>query len=278
VTHKLGRVHRLTAPNPSLETLNGTNSYLVGHGFDGCAVIDPGPLDEAHLDHMAYLAQHRGGVQSILISHSHPDHAAGAAALRERTGAPIRAFSHSHLPDADSLLRDGEEMLIGGELLTVLHTPGHSADHVCFYLSNRRALFAGDLVAGRGTIFIAPPDGNLVAYLASLRRVLALGVRRIFPGHGPTIARPVAVLRGYLAHRAEREQQVITALAGHALSMDELIDSVYEGIEPERRRLADLQLRALLEKLRSEHKIVERFGDDALPRWQSLVRPLDDPL
>ncbi len=173
VSHPVRRVLRVTAPNPSLETLDGTNTYLVGSGSAGCAVIDPGPLNEVHLDRLAHLAKRRGGVQAILITHGHPDHVAGAAALRERTGAPIHAFSRFHVSEADSLLRDGEEILIGGELLTVLRTPGHSADHLCFYLPNRRTLFAGDLVAGRGTIFIAPPDGDLTAYLASLRRVLA---------------------------------------------------------------------------------------------------------
>jgi glyoxylase-like metal-dependent hydrolase (beta-lactamase superfamily II) len=155
--------------------------------------------------------------------------------------------------------------------LTVLHTPGHSADHLCFYWPHRRILFAGDLVAGQGTIFIAPPDGNLTAYLASVRRVAALGVRRIYPGHGPTIVRPAELLRGYLAHRAAREQQVITALSGHGLTMDELIDAVYVGIEPARRRLAALQLQALLEKLWSEQKIIERAGEDGLIRW--IARP-----
>ncbi len=275
VGQTVGRVQRITAPNPSIETLDGTNTYLIGSDSGGCLVIDPGPLHEAHLCRVVNLALRRCGVRTILITHGHPDHVAGAAALRERTGAPIRAFSRSHVPDADSLLRDGEDIPIGSDLLTVFHTPGHSADHLCFYLPRRRILFAGDLVAGQGTIFIAPPDGNLTAYLASLRRVQALGVRRVYPGHGPTITRPAKTLRDYLAHRAVREQQVLTALSGHELTMDELIDAVYLGIEPARRRLAALQLQALLEKLRSEQRILER---SALGRrmecYSAIVNPI----
>jgi glyoxylase-like metal-dependent hydrolase (beta-lactamase superfamily II) len=251
-----------------METLDGTNTYLIGGGPDGCLVIDPGPLDDGHITRVVNLARRRGGVQAILITHGHSDHVGGAPALRERMGAPIRAFSRSHVPAADSLLRDAEELSVGGELLTVMHTPGHSADHLCFYLPRRRILFAGDLVAGQGTIFIAPPDGDLAAYLGSLRRVLTLGARRVYPGHGPTIARPAAVLRGYLAHRASREHQVLSALSDHELTIDELIDAVYTGIEPARRPLAALQLQALLRKLRSEGQIVERVGADGRSRLQ----------
>ena len=231
-------------------------------------MIDPGPHDDAHLNYLAELARRRGGARAILITHGHPDHVAGAAALRERTGAPIQGFSRSHVPEVDTLLRDTEKIPIGGGSLVALHTPGHSADHLCFYLAERRILFAGDLVAGQGTVFIAPPDGDLRVYLASLRRVLELSARRIFPGHGPTIVRPGAVLRGYLAHRAEREHQVLTALAGHERTMDELIDAVYLGIEPTRRRLAALQLRAQLRKLVTEQKIVAWVGADDLERWR----------
>ncbi|MGH2344878.1 MAG: MBL fold metallo-hydrolase [Chloroflexota bacterium] len=259
---------RVTAPNPSLETLAGTNSYVVGGGSGGCVVIDPGPPHAAHQDRLAAFAERRGGARAILITHGHADHAGGAAALRARTGAPIHAFSALHVPDADRLLRDGEELRIGDVSIVALYTPGHCADHLCFYLPERRVLFAGDLTAGQGTVFIAPPDGDLAAYLASLRRVSVLSVRRIFPGHGPTIARPAALLHGYLAHRAEREAQALAALAGRERSMEELIDTGYPDIEPARRRLAALQLAALLRKLETEHRVTVRRDADGRSRWR----------
>lgn len=248
------RVGRLTAPNPSPETLSGTNSYLVGGGPNGCAIIDPGPEDSGHLDRLRVLADRRGGVRSIVLTHGHPDHAAGAVGLRARTGAPILAFSREWVPEADELLPDQTSITLGDTSLTALHTPGHTADHCCLYVPERRVLFAGDLVAGSGTVFIAPPDGDLARYLDSLRRVLALPLRRIYPGHGPVVSNPRNLLRDYLRHRAERESQTLAVLGDNpdTGSMEHLLDTVYADLEPARRPLARLQMEALLRKLEQD--------------------------
>ena len=261
------RVGRLTAPNPSPETLTGTNSYLVGGGPDGCAIIDPGPEDAGHLDRLRALADRRGGARLILLTHGHHDHAAGAAGLRSRTGARILACSKERVPQADGLLPDQTMISLGDMSLTALHTPGHAADHLCFYCPERKVLFAGDLVAGIGTVFIAPPDGDLGQYLDSLRRVLALPLRRIFPGHGPTVNNPGSLLRGYLRHRAEREAQTLAVLDDDpgGGSMEHLLDTVYANLEPALRPLARLQMEALLRKL--EHEGRARRVDAADGPW-----------
>ena len=261
------RVGRLTAPNPSRETLTGTNSYLIGGGPDGCAVIDPGPEDAGHLDRLRVLANRRGGARLILLTHGHQDHAAGAAGLRMRTGARILAFSRDRVPGADGLLPDHTTITLGDTSLTAIHTPGHAADHLCFYLPERKVLFAGDLVAGIGTVFIAPPDGDLEQYLDSLRRVLALPLRRIFPGHGPAVSNPGNLLRGYLRHRAEREAQTLAVLGDNPArgTMEHLLDTVYTNLEPALRPLARLQVEAQLRKL--EHDGQVRRIDSADGSW-----------
>ncbi|HEY8282832.1 MAG TPA: MBL fold metallo-hydrolase [Chloroflexota bacterium] len=266
------RVGRLTAPNPSLETLTGTNSYLVGGGPKGCAIIDPGPDDPGHLDRLRALANRRGGARLILLTHGHHDHVAGAARLRARTGARILAFSRDLVPEADAVLVDQAVIRLGDTTLTALHTPGHAADHLCFHLPARRVLFAGDLVAGVGTVFIAPPDGDLGQYLDSLRRALALSLRRIFPGHGPTVTNPGSLLRGYLEHRAEREAQTLAALDSHESmgTIDDLITAVYADLEPARRTLAALQMRALLRKLEHDGKVRRLDFADGGARWHRV--------
>ncbi|HVA91653.1 MAG TPA: MBL fold metallo-hydrolase [Chloroflexota bacterium] len=265
-------VRRLTAPNPSLETLAGTNTYLVGGGPDGCVVIDPGPADHGHLDRVRALGARRGGVRLILLTHSHHDHVAGAALLRDRTGARILAFSRERVPEADSLLADQAVISLGDQSLVALHTPGHSADHLCFHLPQRGVLFAGDLVAGTGTVFIAPPDGDLAQYLASLRLVLKLSLRRVFPGHGPTVTHPARLFREYLVHRAEREVQTLAALSrdGGAATMDDLLDLVYKDVEPGRRPLAALQMQALLRKLEEAGQARRERLSDGGECWRRI--------
>ncbi|HWE61134.1 MAG TPA: MBL fold metallo-hydrolase, partial [Chloroflexota bacterium] len=163
------------APNPSIMTGEGTNTYLVDGRQGGCAVIDPGPLHEAHLARVAEAAANLGGLRAILVTHGHPDHVGGAARLRALSGAPILAYGREDgVPAADALLADGEALAVGDRTLIALHTPGHRFDHLCFLLPETGTLFAGDLVAGTGTVVIAPPEGDLSHYLASLHRLLTL--------------------------------------------------------------------------------------------------------
>ncbi|MGZ4149464.1 MAG: MBL fold metallo-hydrolase, partial [Actinomycetota bacterium] len=172
------RIVRVLAPNPGVYTLEGTNTWVVGE--EPSVVIDPGPDDEGHLDEVARTA---GRVAAVVVTHDHEDHAEGGRSFADRAGAPLRSW---RLQGSEHL-RDGEAVRGGGVELRAVHTPGHSADHLCLFVPEERALFTGDTVLGRGTSFIDPPDGDLVKYLASLERLLSLAPRTIYPGHGPVL-------------------------------------------------------------------------------------------
>ena len=227
----------ILAPNPSPMTGNGTNTYLVSGG-QGCVVIDPGPLIESHLVAVAEAAQELGGARALLVTHGHPDHAEGAARLRELTGAPVLAWSREGVPAADETLDDGDVATLGDRALRAIYTPGHRYDHLCFLLEDEGTLFAGDLVAGVGTVVIAPPEGDLDDYLASLRRLLAMDardLRLIAPGHGPAREDVQELLEGYLTHREQRERQLVAALVvderGQRIS--ELVVRIYTDVGPD---------------------------------------------
>jgi glyoxylase-like metal-dependent hydrolase (beta-lactamase superfamily II) len=246
---------RILAPNPSVFTLEGTNTWVVGSGSS--LVVDPGPNDPAHLDEVTAAA---GRVSAILVTHDHPDHAPGAAALAARTGAPIHAFRLS----GSERLRDGQVIRAGELALTALHTPGHTSDHMVFHEPVSGALFTGDAVLGRGTSFIDPPDGDLVAYLRSLRRMQELRARTIYPGHGPVIVNAAATLTEYVDHRREREDQVLSAIADGQVTVAAMVERIYSEYPPDVRPLAARSVTAHLIKLESEGR-VERTGqgDDA---------------
>jgi glyoxylase-like metal-dependent hydrolase (beta-lactamase superfamily II) len=178
-------VEAILAPNPSLMTGPGTNTFVIREHSDSgpYVVIDPGPDSEEHLQTITQKTH--PGPAAILITHGHPDHLEGAAHLRELTGAPILAWSREGSPPADDTLADGQVVQVGRRHLQALHTPGHRFDHLCFWLPDSAALFAGDLVAGTGTVVIAPPEGDLVEYLTSLRRLADLDLKLILPAHGP---------------------------------------------------------------------------------------------
>ena len=238
----------MLAPNASPYTGPGTNSYVVA-GKNRACVVDPGPLNEAHLTLLSRLAGERGGLEAILLTHQHVDHSEGAARLRELTRVPILASDHADTSLADRMLSDGDVIDVGGRDLRILYTPGHRFDHVCFLLEDNGDLFAGDMVAGAGTVLIAPPEGDLSDYLASLQRLMALDLTRIWPGHGPAIDSPLERLAGYMAHRAQREQEVLAGLSAGAETTDALVSRIYPDLDPTLRLAANLTLTAHLLKL-----------------------------
>jgi glyoxylase-like metal-dependent hydrolase (beta-lactamase superfamily II) len=244
------RVVRVLAPNPGVRELEGTNTYVVGEA--PAIVIDPGPVDPGH---QAEVAAAAGRVGVILLTHGHPDHAPGAIPLGEATGAPIRAVRP---PAGGTRLRDGELVSSNGTALQVIAAPGHAPDHVVFWSAQARALFTGDAVLGRGTSVIDPPEGDLVAYLRSLRRMRDLAPSTIYPGHGPVVLHGTAKLDEYLEHRAEREREILAAIAEAPRSIDELVAAIYRDYPPEVHELAARSVLAHLNKLDAEGRVERR--------------------
>jgi glyoxylase-like metal-dependent hydrolase (beta-lactamase superfamily II) len=237
------------ADNPGPMTLDGTNTYVL-QGRDGVVVVDPGPLDEQHLRSVAG----HGEVQLTLLTHGHPDHAEGARRFHQLTGSPVLARDPAHCIGTDTLGEDGESAGVAGLLVDVLHTPGHTADSVCFVVESEgtRAVLTGDTVLGRGTTVVAYPDGSLAPYLDSLRRVVALGPVTLLPGHGPVRADAAALAREYLAHREERLAQVRRAVASGATTAPEVVRVVYADVDQALWPAAELSVRAQLDYLATE--------------------------
>ena len=227
-------VRRVRADNPSPLTLDGTNSYVLG-----AWVVDPGPADPAHLE--AVRAAVGGPVEGVVLTHSHQDHSDGADAL----GAPV------------TLPREGEE--VGP--FTALSTPGHSSDSVC--LVTGRICFTGDTVLGRGSVFIAPGEGSLAAYLASLERLRSLDLEVLCPGHGPYVWDPASKLTEYIEHRRDRERRLLDALGAGRRSTGDLLDSAWSDAPAHLRPAAAMSLAAHLEKLRDEGRLPAGVEDPA---------------
>jgi glyoxylase-like metal-dependent hydrolase (beta-lactamase superfamily II) len=238
------------APNPSPMTLDGTNTWILrSPGDTGSIVVDPGPDDEAHLRSVAGA----GRVDAILLTHGHGDHSDGARRLHELTGAAVRALDPAHRYGGEGL-GEGDVVAAGGVELRVLATPGHTGDSLSFAAAGpgAAAVLTGDTVLGRGTTVVAHPDGQLGPYLDSLRRLHELGAVSVLPGHGPELPDLAAVTGFYLAHRAERLEQVRAALAvlGPDATSRQVVEHVYTDVDPILWDWAELSVRAQLDYLR----------------------------
>jgi glyoxylase-like metal-dependent hydrolase (beta-lactamase superfamily II) len=235
------------ADNPSPMTLEGTNTYVLrAPGAVASVVVDPGPLDEAHLTAVAGL----GDVALVLLTHGHPDHAEGAHLFQEMTGAPMAAVL-PRLTTGAELLREGATFDgVGGLDVRVVTTPGHTSDSVSFVVAaDQPALLTGDTILGRGTTVVAHPDGRLGPYLDSLARIRELGPLLLLPGHGPVGADSAASAVSYLAHREQRLEQVRRARAAGDRSALEVVRRVYADVDEALWPAAELSVRAQLDYL-----------------------------
>jgi len=248
----------ILAPNPGLMTWPGTNQYVLGGGE---VVVDAAALDEENARRLHGAAPRPA---RLVLTHIHPDHVGGAGTLRERTGARVAVHaSRAAFPGLapDDLIDDGDEIAWGDGRLRAVHTPGHESGHVCWYDPERRWLLTGDTILSTGTTVIAPPDGDMGAYLASLERLRALDLVRLLPGHGDPIERPYEVIDEYLSHRRLREAQIADGVAAGIDTIPVLVERIYVGLHQGLVWAAQRTVRAHLDKLVAEGVVVEEADE-----------------
>lgn len=253
------RAFCVLAPNPSIMTLDGTNTWLIAEpGSPTAIAVDPGPGEEAHLQRVVDTAASRGQrISLIVLTHRHIDHSEGAPRLAELTGAPVRAVDLEFRLGSEGLVA-GDVVEVGGCELRVVATPGHTTDSVCLHLPADEAVLTGDTVLGRGTTVIGT-DGSLTEYLNSLHRLDGLigetGVRALLPGHGPMLPDAAGTLHYYLTHRAQRIAEVQDALAAGDRSLAEIVARVYAAVDKKLWPAAEWSVRAQLEYLDSRGEL-----------------------
>lgn len=270
VTRVSDLVARLTAPNPGAMTGPGTNTYIIGR--DELALIDPGPVIDAHLS--ALLGTVGNRLRWILCTHTHLDHSPGTKALQAATGAQVLGYAPT--PDdgrqdtgftPDRTLRDGDVVDCGAFALRAVHTPGHASNHLCYLLEKNGVLFTGDHIMQGSTVVISPPDGDMQAYLKSLERLLALDLAALAPGHGRVIDTPHDEVRRLIAHRLKREQKVLDAFnKKNPATLDELLPFAYDDVAAKLLPIARRSLHAHLIKLARESRVREEAGVWSLER------------
>ena len=248
-------IRRIVAPNPSMMTGPGTNTYLIG--VEEVAVIDPGPAITRHVDDI--IDRSGGAIRWILATHTHPDHSPGVAALAARTGATVlgmpapegRQQDTTFAPDR--ILADGDVLESDEFRLEAVHTPGHASNHLCFRHGGLNWLFTGDHVIDGSTVVINPPDGNMQHYIESLEKCKRLGCAALAPGHGELIDDPVRAIDWIIDHRLAREAKVLAAVrANPGLTTRELVPHVYQDVAPHLYRLAERSLLAHILKLEAD--------------------------
>jgi len=270
-------VSRVLAPNPGPFTFKGTGVYILGAG-PSVAVIDPGPALPGHVENLKRILASRR-VSHILVTHTHRDHSPAAAALKiwsgaETYGVPLasapsvagegmvdEAHDHDFVPDV--VVQDGMRVQGEGFILECIATPGHTANHICYALQEERALFSGDHVMGWSTSVIAPPDGDMGQYLASLEKLKARQDHILYPTHGSPITKPQEWLGQLIAHRHMREEQILAALKTGPLSIFELVEKLYSTLDGALRPAAAQQVAAHLVHLKARGKVMPDDG-----RWR----------
>jgi glyoxylase-like metal-dependent hydrolase (beta-lactamase superfamily II) len=260
------RIELVRAPNPGPYTGPGTNSYVIESRGEA-VVLDPGPIIESHLDAIRVALTGMTPV-GVVVTHTHPDHAPAANGLGMELNAPVFGFAAGDGFVPSRQLEDGSPIAFGGDQLTAVHTPGHTADHVCFLLGEY--LFTGDHIMGGSTVIIE----DAAAYMESLEKVAALDPAHLYPGHGPELPEARAVIAQYIAHRIEREQQVLAALRSGAVDIGDIVDEVYAGLDPALRMAATLQVHTQLIKLGNEGWVVlGEGGVSGATRVKLVERP-----
>lgn len=251
-------VYTLTAQNAGPKTLEGTRTYVVGtsHAY----VIDPGPLLPEHLERVTRFLRITGrSAAGILLTHGHPDHAAGASLLSSMLGVPVWAaetlpYPQYHAPAHHSLYGD-TVLVVDGDVLRVVLTPGHTPDSVCFWSPRERVLFAGDTILGRGTSLVAPPEGDMAAYMDSLDTLQRLRPRIIAPGHGPIVTDGASTIAEYIGHRKMREAGILASLNDGPATVRQLVARLYSDVDQHLWPLAEGSIVSHLDKLQTEGRV-----------------------
>lgn len=251
----VANISRIVAPNASVTTYHGTNTYLIDHA-DGLIFVDPGPDDPTHID--AILGANNGSIVAILLTHRHADHYGGCTAIRQATGAPVYAYADSTAAvlAADHALKDGDSVFG----MTAIHTPGHAPDHLCFAREDG-IVFSGDHVMSWSTTVVSPPRGDMAAYCRSLRKMIERDDLLFLPGHGPPLDNPKAFVLALLTHRETRERQIVSALSHGPMAPELIAQRLYSKSHPVLQQAAERNVLAHLLKLAAEGVA---FRDDDL--------------
>jgi hydroxyacylglutathione hydrolase len=263
-------VGRVLGLNPGMMTGPGTNTYLVGRRDP--ILIDTGAGVPDYLAVIeGYLAErHWRHPSRVILTHRHRDHLGGVEQLSRRfKGLAVAKMIHRDqgLPEGIADLRDGQVIQGEGATLVAVHTPGHASDHLCFYLREEKALFTGDVILGGSTTVIPAEDGDLGAYLASLRRLQRLEVERIYPAHGPVIENAPAKIREYIDHRMERERQILAVLSEGLGTVPAMVERIYAEVPVALHPMAGQSVQSHLKKLVQEGRVRETLVAGGPSRW-----------